>query len=200
MNHSEKMEDEIKHFNMYLVKSIHAEDSSDLIEDKINILAYIASNRDKILCSNLFFDEDCLFSILNWLWQQKDNFSNDNFYFFKLNDLFFNALLVFETFPLNIDFFSVKLFLNKFLKIGNLLKNVHFGFYQRFTQLYNYWLLNYNLKQPPLLNKKRQRSNDTEFESSDETYVSAYSYKKVNWKINLVDIIYINTNQPPINQ
>ena len=79
MKDQNKIEQEIENYSKYIAASVRAEDASNSIEDKIDLLAMIISSKDKILRSNVFYEEDCLFSILNWVWEQRENFTEENF-------------------------------------------------------------------------------------------------------------------------
>lgn len=185
--------EEIENYSKFIVSSVRNEDKSSSIDNKINLLAEIYSNREKIMASKLFFQEECLFSILNWLWNERGNITQEDFEFLKLNDLIYNALMVFETFPLQIDFYSGKLFCKKLLNIGKLIKNINASFYERIMQLYNYWDRQFALIKSDYLSKKRQREDylESEFESSEET---VYSNKTTKVRINMTNTPNVNTS------
>lgn len=212
--------EEIENYSNYIVSSIRAEDTSNSIENKINLLAEIYSNKEKILSSHIFYEEECMFSIINWIWNQRKNFTKEDFEFLKINDLVYNSLMIFETFPLQFDFYSAKLFSQKLINIGKLIKNINSAFYGRIKELVSYWENQFSLMEKSFIRKKRERFEnqeselELELEFSDETCYSKrtskndneniFSFmsqmddrnnKKVTWKENLVDVIPFDPNE-----
>lgn len=199
----------------YLIEKINQYDLSSSLEEKINLCAEIYENKEQISSHELFFHEECHQTIFNFIWKQRKNFFPENIDFNQLIDLLFNVLIIFEFLPINRETLIHCHFIKKFKVIQKYIKEFNCILYIRIENLINYWeeqVKNYQ-KRIKLLNNKRKRNksehsdnesivslNESENESLDTTcsFNCKKKNKKVSWKEDLVEIMFINTNEEPM--
>ena len=232
MRYEEECVQEI--FGKYIIGKIHKEDLSlkvkmspneDDIEgkinlkEKINITSLILENKELLVQYEIFYEEDCQLSLLNWGYKCSKlcNLVENNILYRKnLEVLLYNIINIFEIFPIKPNDFIEKL-----NKIKYTVKNFNIGLYSKIKNLINYWeiLITYynsylnkkvsnNLN---LLNKKRQREEYEEnlsIISSNETLdtprnsdMNIIKIKKcVSWKENnlLIEYSQFDPNKSPL--
>lgn len=183
----------------FLISKINKPYKSLSIKEKIDVSAEIILNRQYIISQEVFLQEEVQVTLLNWIWKIRKNIDSENFEFFHLNDLLFNIIIIFETFPIQTDTLISCHFLRKLNDIYREVKQLNSALACRLQNLLNYWQEQINIiKLDKFLNKKRERASEKEelVESendSEDTQCSLpkINKKKVNWKKNFVEIIEI---------
>ena len=195
-------------------KMVPNEDDNEVknnLEEKINITLLILENKELLVQYEIFYEEDCQLSLLNWGYKCS-----------KLCNLVENNILnIFEIFPIKPNDLISLNFIEKLNKIKYTVKNFNIGLYSKIKNLINYWeiLITYynsylnkkvsnNLN---LLNKKRQREEYEEnlsIISSNETLdtprnsdMNIIKIKKcVSWKENnlLIEYSQFDPNKSPL--
>ena len=237
MRYEEECVQEI--FGKYIIGKIHKEDLSlkvkmspneDDIEgkinlkEKINITSLILENKELLVQYEIFYEEDCQLSLLNWGYKCSKlcNLVENNILYRKnLEVLLYNIINIFEIFPIKPNDLISLNFIEKLNKIKYTVKNFNIGLYSKIKNLINYWeiLISYynshfnkkvsnNLN---LLNKKRQREEYEEnlsIISSNETLdtprnsdMNIIKIKKcVSWKENnlLIEYSQFDPNKSPL--
>ena len=237
MRYEEECVQEI--FGKYIIGKIHKEDLSlkvkmspneDDIEgkinlkEKINITSLILENKELLVQYEIFYEEDCQLSLLNWGYKCSKlcNLVENNILYRKnLEVLLYNIINIFEIFPIKPNDLISLNFIEKLNKIKYTVKNFNIGLYSKIKNLINYWeiLITYynsylnkkvsnNLN---LLNKKRQREEYEEnlsVISSNETLdtprnsdMNIIKIKKcVSWKENnlLIEYSQFDPNKSPL--
>ena len=237
MRYEEECVQEI--FGKYIIGKIHKEDLSlkvkmspneDDIEgkinlkEKINITSLILENKELLVQYEIFYEEDCQLSLLNWGYKCSKlcNLVENNILYRKnLEVLLYNIINIFEIFPIKPNDLISLNFIEKLNKIKYTVKNFNIGLYSKIKNLINYWeiLITYynsylnkkvsnNLN---LLNKKRQREEYEEnlsIISSNETLdtprnsdMNIIKIKKcVSWKENnlLFEYSQFDPNKSPL--
>ena len=237
MRYEEECVQEI--FGKYIIGKIHKEDLSlkvkmspkeDDIEgkinlkEKINITSLILENKELLVQYEIFYEEDCQLSLLNWGYKCSKlcNLVENNILYRKnLEVLLYNIINIFEIFPIKPNDLISLNFIEKLNKIKYTVKNFNKGLYSKIKNLINYWeiLITYynsylnkkvsnNLN---LLNKKRQREEYEEnlsIISSNETLdtprnsdMNIIKIKKcVSWKENnlLIEYSQFDPNKSPL--
>ena len=237
MRYEEECVQEI--FGKYIIGKIHKEDLSlkvkmspneDDIEgkinlkEKINITSLILENKELLVQYEIFYEEDCQLSLLNWGYKCSKlcNLVENNILYRKnLEVLLYNIINIFEIFPIKPNDLISLNFIEKLNKIKYTVKNFNIGLYSKIKNLINYWeiLITYynsylnkkvsnNLN---LLNKKRQREEYEEnlsIISSNETLdtprnseMNIIKIKKcVSWKENnlLIEYSQFDPNKSPL--
>ena len=238
MRYEEECVQEI--FGKYIIGKIHKEDLSlkvkmspneDDIEgkinlkEKINITSLILENKELLVQYEIFYEEDCQLSLLNWGYKCSKlcNLVENNILYRKnLEVLLYNIINIFEIFPIKPNDLISLNFIEKLNKIKYTVKNFNIGLYSKINNLINYWeiLITYynsylnkkvsnNLN---LLNKKRQREEYEEnlsIISSNETLdtprnsdMNIIKIKKcVSWKENnlLIEYSQFDPNKSPLD-
>ena len=237
MRYEEECVQEI--FGKYIIGKIHKEDLSlkvkmspneDDIEgkinlkEKINITSLILENKELLVQYEIFYEEDCQLSLLNWGYKCSKlcNLVENNILYRKnLEVLLYNIINIFEIFPIKPNDLISLNFIEKLNKIKYTVKNFNKGLYSKIKNLINYWeiLISYynshfnkkvsnNLN---LLNKKREREEYEEnlsIISSNETLdtprnsdMNIIKIKKcVSWKENnlLIEYSQFDPNKSPL--
>ena len=237
MRYEEECVQEI--FGKYIIGKIHKEDLSlkvkmspneDDIEgkinlkEKINITSLILENKELLVQYEIFYEEDCQLSLLNWGYKCSKlcNLVENNILYRKnLEVLLYNIINIFEIFPIKPNDLISLNFIEKLNKIKYTVKNFNIGLYSKIKNLINYWeiLITYynsylnkkvsnNLN---LLNKKKQREEYEEnlsIISSNETLdtprnsdMNIIKIKKcVSWKENnlLIEYSQFDPNKSPL--
>ena len=227
-------------FGNYIIGKIHKEDLSLKtkmspneeesegkinLEEKINITSLILENKELLFDYEIFYEEDCQFSLLNWgyIYSKKNNLVENNILYRKnLEVLLYNIINIFEIFPIKPNDLISLNFIEKLNKIKYTVKNFNIGLYSKIKNLINYWeiLISYynshfnkkvsnNLN---LLNKKRERdeyednlsvisSNETLEYTPRNSDMNIIKIKKcVSWKENnlLIEYCQFDPNKSPI--
>jgi hypothetical protein len=160
--------DPIEPFQPYLIESnedigekivnLFKYDKAFQIEHKLQITNEILMNLDKLVSYNDFFDEECHLSLVNWIYNLKNDFKKG---FLDANSyhLIYNILNIFETFPINLKDLLVLNIYQKLNKIRKIMKKINFIIFLKLDNLLNYWesFLNDNLI---MINKKRLREEE----------------------------------------
>ena len=236
MRYEEECVQEI--FGKYIIGKIHKEDLSlkvkmspneDDIEgkinlkEKINITSLILENKELLVQYEIFYEEDCQLSLLNWGYKCSKlcNLVENNILYRKnLEVLLYNIINIFEIFPIKPNDLISLNFIEKLNKIKYIIKKLNIDLYSKVKNLLYYWknliniyYSNYNIKVSNinLLNKKRERDDEEKDEDStlisSETYISRNSdlnnsriKKNVSWKeeIFLIDYCEFDPNKSPI--
>ena len=173
------------------------------IKEKIDLSAEIIQNRPYVISQDAFLQEECHVTLLNWIWKIRNKINSENFEFLHLNDLLFNIILIFETFPIQTDTLVSCHFLTKLNLITNQVNEINSALACRIRTLVHYWDEQIKkIKLNKLLQKKRSRSKEesnAESENDSEDTQCSKPSKKVHWKDTLVEIVCINTNDKPCN-
>ena len=194
--------------SQYLISKINKPYKSLSIKEKIDVSAEIILNRQYIISQEVFLQEEVQATLLNWIWKIRKNIDSENFEFFHLNDLLFNIIIIFETFPIQTDTLISCHFLRKLNDIYREVKQLNSALACRLQNLLNYWEEQINIiKLDKFLNKKRERviekdelAVESENDSEDtQCSVPKIDKKNVIWKKNFVEIIEINTKEEPYN-
>ena len=238
MRYEEECVQEI--FGKYIIGKIHKEDLSlkvkmspneDDIEgkinlkEKINITSLILENKELLVQYEIFYEEDCQLSLLNWGYKCSKlcNLVENNILYRKnLEVLLYNIINIFEIFPIKPNDLISLNFIEKLNKIKYTVKNFNIGLYSKIKNLINYWeiLITYynsylnkkvsnNLN---LLNKKRERdeyednlsvisSNETLEYTPRNSDMNIIKIKKcVSWKENnlLIEYSQFDPNKSPL--
>ena len=228
-------------FGNYIIGKIHKEDLSLKtkmspneeesegkinLEEKINITSLILENKELLFDYEIFYEEDCQFSLLNWgyIYSKKNNLVENNILYRKnLEVLLYNIINIFEIFPIKPNDLISLNFIEKLNKIKYTVKNFNKGLYSKIKNLINYWeiLISYynshfnkkvsnNLN---LLNKKRERdeyednlsvisSNETLEYTPRNSDMNIIKIKKcVSWKENnlLIEYSQFDPNKSPLD-
>ena len=239
MRYEEECVQEI--FGKYIIGKIHKEDLSlkvkmspneDDIEgkinlkEKINITSLILENKELLVQYEIFYEEDCQLSLLNWGYKCSKlcNLVENNILYRKnLEVLLYNIINIFEIFPIKPNDLISLNFIEKLNKIKYTVKNFNKGLYSKIKNLINYWeiLISYynshfnkkvsnNLN---LLNKKRERdeyednlsvisSNETlDFTPRNSDMNILKIKKSVSWKENnlLIEYSQFDPNKSPLD-
>jgi hypothetical protein len=231
-------------FGNYIIERIHKEDLSldknislnddveeneakMIFEEKINITSLILKNQELLVNFEIFYEEDCQFSLLIWGYKSIKKFNlvkNKSLYRKNLEVLLFNIINIFEIFPIKPNDLISLNFIEKLNKINYTVKNFNLELYSKIKNLIYYWknLISYynsyinsqvsnNIN---FLNKKRKGKKEREenekeeelsFISTNETldYNSDNNLlkikKNVSWKENplLVEFCNFNPNKSP---
>ena len=230
-------------FGNYIIERIHKEDLSldknislnddveeneakMIFEEKINITSLILKNQELLVNFEIFYEEDCQFSLLIWGYKSIKKYNlvkNKSLYRKNLEVLLFNIINIFEIFPIKPNDLISLNFIEKLNKIKYTVKNFNIGLYSKIKNLINYWeiLISYynshfnkkvsnNLN---LLNKKREReeyeenlsvisSNETlDFTPRNSDMNILKIKKSVSWKENnlLIEYSQFDPNKSPLD-
>ena len=155
MRYEEECVQEI--FGKYIIGKIHKEDLSlkvkmspneDDIEgkinlkEKINITSLILENKELLVQYEIFYEEDCQLSLLNWGYKCSKlcNLVENNILYRKnLEVLLYNIINIFEIFPIKPNDLISLNFIEKLNKIKYTVKNFNIGLYSKIKNLINYW-------------------------------------------------------------
>jgi hypothetical protein len=228
-------------FGNYIIGKIHKEDLSLKtkmspneeesegkinLEEKINITSLILENKELLFDYEIFYEEDCQFSLLNWgyIYSKKNNLVENNILYRKnLEVLLYNIINIFEIFPIKPNDLISLNFIEKLNKIKYTVKNFNLGLYSKIKNLIFYWknlICYYNShinievsNNINLLNKKRIKEKEKEeddelsFISTNETLdftprnldIIPKIKKSVSWKEKtlLVEICNFDPNKSP---
>lgn len=227
-------------FGNYIIERIHKEDLSldknislnddveeneakMIFEEKINITSLILKNQELLVNFEIFYEEDCQFSLLIWGYKSIKKFNlvkNKSLYRKNLEVLLFNIINIFEIFPIKPNDLISLNFIEKLNKIKYIVKKFNIDLYSKVKNLLYYWknliniyYSNYNIKVSNinLLNKKREREDEEKDE--DSTLISSETYnsrspdlnnsrikKNVSWKEEsiLIDYCEFDPNKSPL--
>ena len=134
----------------------------DEIKSKIEISELILNNKDILMNLEDFYEEDCQFSLLNWLWDihkrcrqqrySKTSFSLDYYETInkdfsnkknslnnKVEILIFNIINIFEIFPIKPDDLKSLNFIEKLKEIKKDMKNQNLIIYKKIKNLIKFW-------------------------------------------------------------
>ena len=158
-------EEDLRKDNYILNIDENAEDQKmmeDEIKSKIGISELILNNKDILMNLEDFYEEDCQFSLLKWIWDihkrcrqqrySKTGFSLDYYETInkdfsnkknslnnKVEILIFNIINIFEIFPIKPDDLKSLNFIEKLKEIKKDMKNQNLIIYKKIKNLIKFW-------------------------------------------------------------
>lgn len=132
-----KIRERLDKVKVYLSDFFRREEKDISIEEKINFTAFIINNRNILIDLNDFYEEECQFAIINWVFANRKQLKTAS------NNLpvalLFNLIIILEIFPIKTtDFISLKI-IEKLKSIKRCIKISCFEYAVRIQRMIAFW-------------------------------------------------------------
>ena len=200
--------DQTKNITNYIISNLNTPEQCLPFDEKINICAYIINNTSKILPQiDLFLQEECQVTLLKWLWLHRNKITPNHFDYTNMFNLTFNIIIIFETFPFQMETLINCHFVPKLKEIYLRFKPHSCSLAIRIKSLILYWkkqikeykkkeIKNEFLGRKVIRDKMKEESEDESLETQCTATYRCVDKKKegkksVKWKRDFVEIIEI---------